>query len=126
MRTGSPLAFRLNLAKPDSSMPLIIRLLNAISRLASLDSCREEIINGMVEHMNVNKIPNKADVVLVIFDSPFMILFSYNKLFEQFPFNIVEFRACGYQDHIVLIKPFDMVRFITLFNIPFGFLGASV
>jgi len=48
------------------------------------------------------------------------------QVIEQFLFNRVEFRACGYQDDIVLIKPVDMVRFITLFNSSFGFLGASV
>ena len=66
MPIGSPSLFRLNLATPDSSMPLIMRLLSVANRLACLESCREESINGIKEHANVIKLPRKNDDILLI------------------------------------------------------------
>ena len=70
MPIGSPLLFRLNLAMPDSSIPLIMRLLSVTSRLTCLESCREESMNGISEHTNVIKLPRKNDDILFIFGSP--------------------------------------------------------
>ena len=69
MPIGSPFAFRLNLAKPDSSMPLMIRLLNNKSCLVSFESCRDERMKGMNEHINVTIIPKKKMLYC-----PFLVL----------------------------------------------------